>query len=381
MSPQGIPPDVIEAELEKILASRAFTEADRASRFLRFVVQWHLKGKGTEIKEYVVGVEVLGKKTDFDPRTDTIVRAEARRLRSRLDQYYASEGKDDSVKISVPRGSYAPQIEHNSTADDRRTIRVTREKTTRRRKTWFIGAVAITLAAVLIGPHVRGWVGRIVGRVPAIDSLAVLPLEDLSRDPDQDYFADGMTDELITDLGKIGALRVISRTSVMRYKGLHKPLADIARELNVNAVVEGTVRRVGNRVRITAQLIQVKPEKHLWAETYERDLRDVWVLQEGVAHDIVSKIRIKLTPQERAGLFKSRPIDPAVHEAYLKGIYSWNQRTKSALERSIGYFNQAVQKDSSYALAYAGLANAYNSLGIYAHRPSPEYPRSPDSPA
>jgi len=281
----------------------------------------------------------------------------------------------------VPKGSYAPQIEHNATADDRRTIRATRERTTRRRKTWFIGAVAITLAAVLIGPHVRDWVGRIVGRVPAIDSLAVLPLEDLSRDPDQDYFADGMTDELITDLGKIGALRVISRTSVMRYKGLHKPLADIARELNVNAVVEGTVRRVGNRVRITAQLIQVKPEKHLWAETYERDLRDVWVLQEGVAHDIVSKIRIKLTPQERAGLFKSRPIDPAVHEAYLKGIYSWNQRTKSALERSIGYFNQAVQKDSSYALAYAGLANAYNSLGIYAHRPSPEYPRSPDSPA
>ena len=157
MSHNGIPADVIEAELEKILASRAFKKADRASRFLRFVVQWHLKGKSAEIKEYVVGVEVLGKKSDFDPRTDTIVRAEARRLRARLDQYYASEGKHDSVKISVPKGSYAPQIEYNNaTADDRHASQAIREKTTRRpRKTWFIGAAALTLVAVLLEPHVR----------------------------------------------------------------------------------------------------------------------------------------------------------------------------------------------------------------------------------
>jgi hypothetical protein len=173
MSHNGIPADVIEAELEKILASQAFTRAGRASRFLRFVVHWHLQGKSAEIKEYVVGVEVLGKNSDFDPRTDTIVRAEAKRLRARLDQYYASEGKDDSVKISVPKGSYAPQIEHNNaTTNDRPTSQATREKTTRRpRKAWFIGAAALTLAAVLIGPYVRGWRGRIVGRTPAINSL------------------------------------------------------------------------------------------------------------------------------------------------------------------------------------------------------------------
>lgn len=366
MSHNSIPADAIEAELERILASRAFSHAGRATKFLRFVVQWHLEGKSAEIKEYVVGVEVLGKKSDFDPRTDTIVRAEAKRLRTRLDQYYGSEGKHDSVIISVPKGSYAPQIDHNNAiADVTPTSQANREKTRRARKAWFIGAAALILAAVLIGPRVRGWRDRISGRTPAIDSVAVLPLENLSGDPDQEYFADGMTDELITDLGKIGALRVISRTSIMRYKGLRKPLDEIARELKINAVVEGTVSQEGNRVRITVQLIQVKPEKLLWAETYERDLRDVLALQESVAHNIVSQIRIKLTPQERAGLSKSQPIDPAVHAAYLKGIYSWNQRTKPALERSIGYFNEAVQKDPSYAPAYAGLANAYSSLGVY----------------
>ena len=223
-----------------------------------------------------------------------------------------------------------------------------------------------------------GWRDRIVGRTPAIDSLAVLPLENLSRDPDQEYFADGVTDELITDLSKIGALRVISRTSIMRYKGLRKPLAEIARELNVDAVVEGTVRRAGSRVRITAQLIQVNPEKHVWAETYERDMRDVLALQEDVAHDIASKIRIKLTTQEQARLSQARPVDPKAHEAYLKGLYFWNQRTQPDLEKSIAYFDEAIRTDSGYALAYAGLADAYNMQGLYAHvAPREHLPQSP----
>ena len=253
------------------------------------------------------------------------------------------------------------------------------EKSARRpRESWLIAVAAAVLivAALALALRVGGWNG-ILRRPPEIDSLAVLPLQNLSRDPDQEYFADGMTDELITDLAKAGALRVISRTSIMRYKGLRKPLAEIARELNVDAVVEGTVQRVGERVRITAQLIQVKPEKHLWAETYERDLRDVLVLQESVAHDISVQIRIKLTPQEQAGLLKARPIDPEAHEAYLKGIYFWNKRTAPSLEKSIGYFNQALAKDPKYALAYVGLADAYNSMASYAHiAPREAFPKS-----
>ena len=245
-------------------------------------------------------------------------------------------------------------------------------------KSWLIAvaAAALMVTAIAIAARVGGW-NRILRQSPEIDSLAVLPLQNLSRDPDQEYFADGMTDELITDLAKAGALRVISRTSIMRYKGLRKPLDEIARELNVAAVVEGTVQRVGERVRITAQLIQVNPEKHLWAETYERDLRDVLVLQESVAHDISIQIRIKLTPQEQAGLLKARPIDPEAHEAYLKGMYFWNKRTAPSLETSIGYFNQALLKDPKYALAYVGLADAYTSMASYGHiAPREAFPKS-----
>ena len=252
------------------------------------------------------------------------------------------------------------------------TAGASREKSSwRRRKTWLMvaAATASMLAAVAIASQAGAWRDRLRGLPPAINSLAVLPLEDLARDPDQEYFADGMTDELITDLARIGALRVISRTSIMRYKKLRKPLAEIARELSVDAVVEGTIRRAGGRVRITAQLIQVNPEKHLWGETYERDLRDVLALQEEVARDIAGEIRLKLTPQERAGLSSARLVDPKAHEAYLKGAYFWNKRIATGMEKSVDYFNQAIQMDSSYALAYAGLANTYNLQGLYAPTP------------
>ena len=195
----------------------------------------------------------------------------------------------------------------------------------------------------------------------------MLPLENLSGDKEQEYFADGMTDELITNLGKISALRVISRTSVMQYRGAKKPLPEIARELNVDALVEGTVLRSGERVRITAQLVGVNPEKHLWAEAYERDLRDVLALQDEVARDIANRIQVKLTAQEQAGLSSARAVDPEAHSAYLRGVYFWNKRTQQDLEKSIEYFHQANLRDPRYALPYAGLANAYISLSGYAY--------------
>ncbi len=198
-----------------------------------------------------------------------------------------------------------------------------------------------------------------------IRALAVLPLANLSRDPEQEYFVDGMTEALITDLAKVGALRVISRTSVMRLKGVDKPLPEIARELNVDAVIEGSVLRVGDRVRITAQLIHASTDTHLWAESYERDLREVLTLQSEVAKAIVQEVQINLTPQEQARLSSSRKVNPQAYEAYLKGLYFWNKRTEGALKKGIEFFRQAIEKDPTYALAYTGLADCYNVLGHY----------------
>lgn len=214
-------------------------------------------------------------------------------------------------------------------------------------------ARAISLRPRVIPKHIR--------------SLAVLPLGNLSGDPEQEYFADGMTEALITDLAKIRALRVISRTSVMRYKGVRRPLPEIAQELNVDGVVEGSVLRIGDRVRITAELIHGPSDTHLWAESYERDLRDVLALQGEVAQAIAAEIRIKVTPHERARLARKRGVVREAHEAYLKGRYYWNKRTPDAFRKSLEHFQQAIETDPAYALAYAGVADAYVILGSVFH--------------
>jgi TolB-like protein/DNA-binding winged helix-turn-helix (wHTH) protein/Flp pilus assembly protein TadD len=197
----------------------------------------------------------------------------------------------------------------------------------------------------------------------AIHSLAVLPLESLSNDASQDYFADGMTDELISNLGQISALRVISRTSVMGYKRTRKPLPQIARELNVDAVVEGTVLRSGDQVRITAQLIEAAADKHLWSQSYEGELKDTLALQNQVARSIADQIRIKLNPQEQAALQIAKVVNPEAYESYLKGRYFWNKRTPDGLKVALAYFKQAIDEDPNYAQAYSGLADTYALLG------------------
>jgi TolB-like protein/DNA-binding winged helix-turn-helix (wHTH) protein/Tfp pilus assembly protein PilF len=233
-------------------------------------------------------------------------------------------------------------------------------------KRWVLVLTAgglVAMAAVVLALNVAGLRDRLLGKPapPRIESIAVLPLENLSHDPEQEYFADGMTEELITNLGKISALRVISRTSVMHYKRTKKTLPDIARELNVDALVEGTVQREGNRVRITANLLHAPTDRHLWAESYERDLRDVLALQSELAQTIAREIEIKVTPEEHERLARTRPVDPEAHEFYLKGLYFWDRRSGGGLDKAIKFFQQAIEKDPGYCLAYAGLADAYSS--------------------
>ena len=227
------------------------------------------------------------------------------------------------------------------------------------------GASLLIVLAVAVGLRVGGVWKRIFGG-PApgeIQSLAVLPLENLSGDPEQEFFVDGMTEALIADLGKIGALRVISRRSVMRYKGSDKPLPEIARELNVDALVEGSVLRSGNRVRITAQLIGAVPERHLWANHYDRELRDVLALHSEVARAIAEEIKVAVTPEEKARLASTRPVNPEAHEAYLKGQYFLNKHTGEDLQRAIKFAPQAIEIDPGYAPAYALLASSYYEGG------------------
>jgi len=198
---------------------------------------------------------------------------------------------------------------------------------------------------------------------PTIRSLAVLPLKNLSGDASQDYFTDGMTEELITELGQISALRVISSRSVMLYKDVDKPLADIARELSVQAIVEGSVLRSGDRVRITAQLIRVPADEQMWAQSYEGELRDTLALQGKVAQAIAGQIQATLSRRQQEALQRPRTVSPDAYEAYLKGRYFWNKRTGDGLKKAIDYFSRAIEADPTYAEAYSGLADSYALAG------------------
>jgi TolB-like protein/DNA-binding winged helix-turn-helix (wHTH) protein len=249
------------------------------------------------------------------------------------------------------------------------------EHRSQRRRYILAGCLAfgglLAAAVALDTAHVRDWI-RGLGPSSPIKSLIVLPLKNLSGDPEQEYFADGMTDALNAHLAGVSALRVISQTSSLLYKGTKKLLSQIARELNVDAVVEGSVLRAGDRVRISVQLIQVPIEKRIWGQTYQRNLRDVLDLQSEVARAIVDEIRIKLTLRERARLARASEASPEAHLAYAKGRFYWNKRTEEGLRKAVEYFQQAVEKDPGYAAAYAGLADAWVPLAWYAYLPPRE---------
>ena len=241
-------------------------------------------------------------------------------------------------------------------------------------------AAVFLIASAVVVLDVAGLRNRLLGLMtgpPRIHSIAVLPLENLSGNPSQEYFAEGITEELITTLGKISALRVISRTSVMRYKGTRKSLPEIGRELNVDAVLEGAVLHSEDRVRITAQLIDARADRHLWAQTYERDLGNALSLQDEVARAIAMQIKIKLTPQENAQLAQSRPLNPEAYEAYVRGRNEYSRWSRQGSARAVEYFKKAVEKDPDYALAYGWLAMSYNALASFESLPPGQaYPRA-----
>src|SRR5277367_4399629 len=285
-------------------------------------------------------------------------------IRNKPEFHVQDLGEKHLKNVARPIRAYALTAA-DAPGQPRSSLRSSTDAGQSRRRRLAIGVGALLIIAI-VGISTWKWIGLssvwspVGAHAPAMRSIAVLPLENLSGDPAQEYFADGMTDELITDLAKISGLRVISRTSVMKFKGNHREqLPEIAKALNVNTIVEGSVLRVGDKVRITAQLIDAATDKHLWAESYERDTRDVLTLQDEVASTIAQQIDVELTPNEQARLAHPRPVNPEALEAGLKGRYFIGKGTSEGYQKAKECFEQAIKIAPEYAGGYLGLASVY----------------------
>lgn len=347
-------------------------------QFLRFVVETSLSGKNS-LKETVIGVEVFSRAPGYDPSLEPIVRIEARRLRDKLQQYYTRQSAHDEVIIALPKGGYTPEFSFQPLAAGfpPRAVAPAERPFRSRCRPWCIPVLLVALVGL------TPWIGHYGGSVskpqrpaaasPPVISIAVLPLANLSGDPAQDYLADGVTDELMSKLANISALQVVSRTSAMRYKGVSKPLPQIAKDLNVGSVVEGSVTRSGGQVRVTAQLIDGKTDRLLWSEDYNHPVDDLLSIESEVAQTIATQVARRLSSNDESRLRAAEDIiPPEAYDAYLKGRYFWNKRSESGLRTSIDYFHQALAKAPAYAPAWAGLADSYLLLGENWARPPGE---------
>lgn len=359
--PEGISAESVREQVNRILRSEGFVRSGRLRRFLQFTVDQALGGKSAELKEYLVGLEVFDKGTSFDPRIDTAVRVEARRLRTALLTYYATAGKSDPILIEYPKGSYAPVFQQQgaAAAQQREVERHTAGQPSRdRRKLWF-GVALSFVVVVALGGIAEKTISTTRNAEP-ISSVAVLPFTDMSPEKDQEYFCDGLTEELIHALTKVEGLRVVARTSAFQFKQKPADIRLVGQLLKVGAVVEGSVRKDGHKVRITVQLNSTADGYHFWSETYEREERDVFAVQEEIAGSVVKTLRASLgDPRRRLVDVGSANIE--AHNLYLKGRYFWARQTAADLRKSIECYEQAIALDPRYALAYVGVADIYTA--------------------
>ena len=318
----------IRACLAKILSCPLFAQAERQQKFLSYVVEQTLAGRGDRLKGYSIGAEVFERSDDFDPQVNAIVRVEASRLRAKLREYYDSEGRGDAVRIDLPKGGYVPQFRFQSE--------------------WPEPGSALAAHVAKLTPVIS---------VPADQpSLAVLPFENLGSDPEQDYFADGITEDLITALSKLSGLLVISRHSVFSFKGVAKDAREIAAELGVRYLLEGSVRRAGNRVRITAQLVEAETGVQAWADSYDRDLEDIFAVQDDVTRRIVETLEVNLGELDSSSLVHAGTTSMEAHDFLLRGLERHWEYTPDSIQAAEGYFAKAIERDPDYAAAHAWLA-------------------------
>jgi TolB-like protein/Flp pilus assembly protein TadD len=382
---------LIRRHLKQVVASHVFAGSKRTQDFLELIVNHALEGEFDQLRERMIGAEMFGRPVSYDTGSDSVVRVKATDVRKKLAQYYAEAKEQPAVRIELPSGSYVPRFHfetpqaavHKDAGTEAQFVAppaVTghsgpaaavslvadkggaRSPSRTTQRSWRLAtgiALALIVFAAIGFVGYRKWLSdsRPGSR---IRSIAILPLKNLSGDASQEYFADGMTEELINDLGQVSTLRVISLTSAMSYKGTKKNLPEIAHELAVDGVVEGGVLRAGNKVQISAQLIDARSDRPIWARTYERDFTSGLAWQGEVAQAIADEISINVTPQEQARLSRNRPIDPEAQDLYLRGLLQLEaDDCKSAVE----YFNKAIDKNPNYAQAHAALANCYGRMG------------------
>lgn len=325
--------EAVRAELERVLASRVFSGSERLSRFLRFVVEQSIGGEPDPPKEWLLGVRVFGRSESFDPRVDAIVRVEAGRLRLKLAQYYETEGHKDPVVIEVHKGSYAPVFQA-------------------RTPLYYQAGQA---AARGIEPD-------------SLTSIVVLPFVNLSADRDDEYFSDGLTEDVIVGLTQIQGLRVVARSTAFRYKGQAQDIRRVSSELNVSAVLEGSVRRIGDRLRITAQLIDPRNCFHLWSRTFERQIKDIFAIQQEIAEAIGAVVRSQLPAAHPA----RETSDNSRLEAYdlnLRAMYFEGKRTVEGLSKGLEQLQLAADLDPQSAPIFARLANSHVLRAVYGLEP------------
>ena len=331
---------MVHKELDKILSSAGFARNERLSSFLRFVVEQHLAGQGQQLKESVIGVEVFRRSPDYDHRQDSVVRTEAAKLRARLAEYYAGEGAADTVVIEMPKGRYAPLVRFEA----RRRQSPDRWRPNRRL------ALIATAVILLLGAVVY----RMTRPAQEARTIAVLPLENHSPEGGSDYFADGLTDDIIQNLSAIEGIEVRSHTSSFAFKGKPHNIREVGRQLGVNFVVEGSLARSADQLRVNVQLVRTRDDTTLWNGRFERDLGGIFAIQDDISRAVVNQLRLKLGNGQRR-----YTANVEVYDLYLQGRQLLLRRDFNDARRRVDLFEQVIGKDSGFAPAYAGLAQAY----------------------
>ena len=347
----------VRAELERICAHPLFAQAERLKRLFRFAVDETLAGRSDSLKEHTLGVNVFDRGLSYDPATDPTARVYIARLRSKLIEYYATAGKDDEVVIEIPKGGYTPVFRRGGVAaappvDSTRAIPVP----TRRHVPW--SAAAALVALVGVGAY---WYSR-QPRPPS--SVAVLPFVNMSPQPETEYYSDGLSEEIINALGQLPALRVVARTSTFQFKGKPQDVRRIGKQLNVGAVLEGSVRRDGLSLRVTVQLIDTTSGYHLWSGTYDRSIDQIFTTQNEIAQSVAGTLHAALVEGRPRPLVRPATESVEAYDLYLKGRYAWNRWTDVGFQKAISLFDQAIAADPNFSPAYAGLANCYSLLAF-----------------